>query len=221
MNKEEILKSLKQLRTTSPKRKFKQSIDLVINLKGIDLKKPDQRIDNFLVLNHSKGKPVKTCIFLDKQLEAKAKGKFNTIITKEDFPKWTDKTKLKKLAKSHDFFIAQAILMSLVASTFGKTLGALGKMPNPKAGCVVPPEANLDPLAARLQKTVRVITKNETIIKDQVGIEDMPDEEIADNILTIYNYLMHTLSQKDANIKNIFIKFSMSPPVFIVGGKKQ
>lgn len=221
MNKEQILKTIKELKETSPKRNFKQTIDLIINLKQIDVKKQDQKIDTFITLNYSKGKPTKTCIFLDKQLEPKAKDKFTKIITKEEFPKWTDKKQLKKLAKSYDFFIAQANLMTQVAATFGKYLGPLGKMPNPKAGCVVTPDSNLDPLADKLQRTMRIITKNEPIIKVSIGNQDIPDEQIADNIMDVYTHLIHDLPQHEINIKSILIKFSMSPPKYIIGGKKQ
>lgn len=219
MNKELILKSIKFLKESSPKRNFKQTIDLIINLKQLDIK--TNRIDSFLTLKYSKGKPTRTCIFVDKQLELKAKGKFTTIITKEDFPNWTDKKKLKKLAKAHDFFIAQANLMTLIASTFGKTLGALGKMPNPKAGCVVPPEANLDILAERFQKMIRIVTKNEPIIKASVGSQDMPDDQITDNILTIYNQLVQILPQHEMNISSVLIKLSMSPPMNLTKLEKE
>ena len=221
MQKEQIIKVIKELKENSPKRNFKQTIDIIINLKQIDIKKQDQKIDTFLTLNQTKGKPIKTCIFLDKQLEPKAKDKFTKIIIKEEFSKWTDKKELKKLAKSYDFFIAQANLMVQIAGTFGKYLGPLGKMPNPKAGCVVTMDSDLDFLADKLQKTIRLITKNEPILKASVGDQEMPDEQIADNILNIYNHITNNLPQHELNIKSVLIKFSMSPPKFIIGGKKQ
>jgi len=221
MKNQDIIKKIKELRENSPKRNFNQTIDLIINLKHIDIKKPDQKIDSFIALNYDKGKNSKTCIFLDKQLESKAKGLFDKIINKDDFPIYTDKKQAKKIARTYDFFVAQNNLMTHVASTFGKFLGPLGKMPNPKSGCVVSPETNLEPLVKRLQKTVRLITKNEPIIKVTVGNQKMPDEEIADNISNVYNHLIHDLPQNESNIRSILIKFSMGPPVYLIGGKEK
>ena len=36
MKKEQVLKAIKELKESSKKRKFNQTVDLVINLKGID-----------------------------------------------------------------------------------------------------------------------------------------------------------------------------------------
>ena len=70
--------------------------------------------------------------------------------------------------------------MANMAGVFGKILGARGKMPNPKAGCVVPGTANLEPLVARLKNTVRLATKNDPIIRLSIGDEKMKDDDIAD-----------------------------------------
>ena len=41
MNKQQILEALKKAREGSKKRNFSQSIDIIFNLKDLDLKKPD------------------------------------------------------------------------------------------------------------------------------------------------------------------------------------
>jgi large subunit ribosomal protein L1 len=53
-------------------------------------------------------------------------------------------------------------------------------MPNPKAGCVVPPNANLAPLVEKLKKTVRIKLDASPIYQTFVGTEDLEDEKIAD-----------------------------------------
>ncbi|MBI2148527.1 50S ribosomal protein L1 [Candidatus Woesearchaeota archaeon] len=223
MEKQDILKTIKELREKSPKRNFSQSLDLIINLQNLDLKKPEHKVDLYLQLPHSKNKKIKLCIFLDAQLAQKAKGVFDTVITKEDFAKWTNnKKEQKKLATSHDFFVAQVEIMAQVAANFGKVLGARGKMPNPKAGCVVPGNIqSLDPLANKLQNTVRLQTKNETSIKASVGNDSMKDEDLADNILAVYNTLLSKLPQEKNNIKYLAVKFTMSQMIKIVESVKQ
>jgi len=219
MEKQDILKALKELREKIKKRNFSQSIDILINLRGLDLKKPDHKLDFFLQLPHKKGKIVKIAAIVDDQLAKQAKENFDTVILKNELDKYKNNKKLqKKLANDHDFFVAQAELMVPTASTFGKVLGARGKMPSPKAGCVVPGTALLAPLKERLQYTVRLQTKNETSVKVSVGTESMSDDQIADNILAVYNNILLKLPQEKNNLRYVAIKTTMSP-LFKIGEK--
>ncbi len=213
MNKEEILKTIKNLREKSPTKNFLQSVDLVLNLQNLDLKKPDNKVDIYIQLPHAKGKKVRLGAFVDSQLESKAKNLFDTLILKQDFPKWINNKKEQRiLANSHDFFLAQADLMTQVAAAFGKVLGARGKMPDPKAGCVVPGTIpTLEPIAKKLQNTIRLATKNETTIKASIGLEKMKDEELADNVIAVYNAVLAKLPQEKNNIKYLALKFTMGP----------
>ena len=223
MEKQEVLKSIKELREKSPKKNFSQSVDLVINLQNLDLKKPEHKVDLYLQLPPPTSKKLKLCAFVDAQLAQKAKGVFDNVVTKDEFAKWiNNKKEQKKLANSNDFFVAQVEIMAQVAVTFGKVLGARGKMPNPKAGCVVPGSiSNLEPIANKLQNTVKLQTKNETSVKTSIGIESMKDEDLADNVLAVYNTLLSKLPQEKNNIKYTAIKFTMGPIIKIGEQVKQ
>ena len=216
MEKQEVIKALKELREKSKKRKFTQSIDLLVNFKGLDLKKPEHKIDFYLQLPKPRSKPVKFAAFVDDQLAKQARETFDTVIMKNDIENYKNQKKMQReLAINHDFFIAQADLMIPIASTFGKVLGARGKMPSPKAGCVVPGTAVLAPIKERLQKTIRLQTKNELSIKVSVGDESMNDEDIAENIILIYNNLLIKLPQEKNNLRYVAIKTTMSPLIKI------
>lgn len=216
MDKEKALEAIKQLKEQAKKRNFVQSYDLIITLQGLDLKKPDQKVDFFATLHYPKGKNSKIGAFVGPELVEDAKKTFDTVITPEEFEKYADKKAMKKLADEHDFFIAQANIMSQVATQFGKVLGSRGKMPNPKAGSVVPPKgANLDNLYEKLQKTVKLATKNNLMVQANVGNEDSPDEEVSVNVMDIYNQLVHNLPGHENNVKRMFIKKTMSKPVEI------
>jgi large subunit ribosomal protein L1 len=216
MNKENFKKAIELVKNNSPKRNFKQAYDLIINLKDLDMKKPDQQVSNWATLRYPKGKKARVCALVGPELAASAKENCDTVIMQDDFPKYAEsKLATKKLAKTHDFFIAQANIMPDVAKTFGRVLGSRGKMPNPKIGCVVPPNANLKPLVEKLQKTVGLIAKTQLSIKCLIATDDMKDEEVLDNIMTVYNNLIHTLPAEERNIKNIQLKFTMGPPATI------
>ena len=145
MDKESVKKALEELKKS--KRKFNQTVDLIIVLKNLNLKKPEDQVDFFHQLHFSIGKKIKLCALVGSELSGQAKELFDTVISIDDFPKYAkDKKGLKKLAKGHDYFVAQATIMPQVATTFGSVLGPVGKMPNPKAGCVVPPSASIQTL---------------------------------------------------------------------------
>ncbi len=214
MDKNKILEVIKKVKEGSKKRNFSQTYDLVINLKNLDLKKPDNHVDFFLGLPNGVGKKVKVCAFVGPELKDEANNNCDKTILVADFPKYADDKKLiKKLAEECDFFIAQANIMAKVATTFGKVLGVRQKMPNPKAGCIVPPKATLKPLVEKLQKLIRISAKKQLIIHLRVGDEKMDDNHIAENILAVYNNLIHNLPGEKNNLKNIILKLTMSKPV--------
>lgn len=209
MDKKQVTQTLRKIKENSQKRKFTQSYDLIINLKDIDLKKPEESINLFIPLHYSKGKKAKICALVGPELLHQAKEVCDLAVSVDDFPKYQDKKQAKKLATTYDFFIAQATIMPKIATAFGKVFGPKGKMPNPKAGCVVAPNANLKPVYEKLQKTVRLQTKNDPIIQTVVGNETTKDEEVVDNVMTVYDALVHQLPNGKNNIKNALLKFTM------------
>jgi large subunit ribosomal protein L1 len=214
MEKEKIIKFVKKLKQESKKRNFVQSIDLIINLKDINLKNPDEHVDIFTTLSHPKSKKIKICGLVGTELKEESNKVCDLTIHADEFQKYAgNKKELKKLANEYDFFIAQANIMANIAKVFGKVLGSRGKMPNPKAGCVVPPKTNLKPLYDKLQNTVRLLAKTSPVIHVCIGKEDMTDQDIAENILNLYNLLIHSLQKEENNIASILIKTTMSKPV--------
>ncbi|MBI2207962.1 50S ribosomal protein L1 [Candidatus Woesearchaeota archaeon] len=211
MDKALAAKTLKTVKENSPKRNFRQSIDLIINLKDLDLKKQEQQLNTFVTLHHSSGKKVSVCALVGPELEKAAKEVCDEVILAESFNRFRDKKEIKKLANKHDFFIAQANIMPQIATTFGRVFGPRGKMPNPKMGGILPPNANVRQLCEKLGKTVKIATKNEPAIKCMVGKEDSDEGEVIDNILTIYNSVIHTLPNEKHNVKNVMLKLTMGP----------
>ncbi len=214
VSKDDFLNTLQQLKETSPKRKFAQSIDLILNLKELDLKKPEEQLDVWVPLVHPKGKPIRIAALVGPELQEQAKTACDTVITHDEFKRYEGKKKdIRTLAKKHDFFIAQANIMPDVAKFFGRVLGPRGKMPNPKAGCVVPPNANLKALTEKLKKILHVVAKTQLSAKCSIGKQDAADDQLLENIMTVYNAVIHALPQETNNIKSILLKYSMGPPL--------
>src|SRR3989344_3735757 len=151
MDKEKFRKALDALKKDSTKRKFTQSIELIVNLKDLNLKNPDEHVDIFTMLPKSRGKEIKVCALIGPELEAESKANCQKVIMQQEFDKYKqDKKAVKKLAEEYDFFIAQANIMGPIATAFGAILGPRKKMPNPKSGCIVPPKVTLKPLVEKL-----------------------------------------------------------------------
>ncbi|MBW3010682.1 50S ribosomal protein L1 [Candidatus Woesearchaeota archaeon] len=206
----EIQAAIKKARDASKKRKFNQTFDLVVNLKSIDMKK--NRVEFFTDLHHERGKQVKVCALVGPELLDQAKKTCDHAVSSEEFAD-LDKKKIKELAKAYDFFIAQATIMPKIAQTFGRVFGPLGKMPNPKAGCVVPPNANLKPLYDKLQRMVKVSALKQPVVQCAIGTEALDDKILADNYLTVYKALLNNLPNRENNIKTGFLKLTMGPAI--------
>src|SRR3989344_7899093 len=213
MDKEQIKAAIAKAKDISSKRNFTQTFDLIINLKGLDPKKQEHQIDAFITLPHLRGKKVKVCALVGAELEAQAKGIVDSVILSDNFERYKDKKEIKKIANSFDFFIAQANIMPKVATAFGRIFGPRGKMPNPKSGAVIPPNANLKPLYEKLQKTVRITNKSAPLIQCSIGTEDTDINLLAENASAVYNAIIPILPNEKHNIKDIYIKLTMGKPV--------
>lgn len=210
-----IKEDLEKALNNSRERNFVQSVDLSIGLKNIDLQ--SEKVEEVVLLPHGRGSSVKICALVDKAMQTNAEKVFDKIILKSEFSKWMkDVKKMKKLAEECDFFVAQASVMGDVAKTFGRVLGPRGKMPNPKASCVVPPGADLELLKKRLKKTVILRSKKSPVINVKVGKENQEKSEVVDNIHRIMESLYAHLPNGRQNIKHVYIKTTMGPSVKIM-----
>jgi large subunit ribosomal protein L1 len=213
IGKKEIINKIKIALEKKGDRKFSQAIDLSIGLKGIDLKNQANAIEEFIVLPYSNGSDFKICGLVDKELQTEAKTHFDKVIMKDDFDKYTNKKNLKKIASEYDYFVAQANIMALIAKTFGKVFGPRGKMPSPKANCVIPANAKLETLKGKLKRTVLLKAKKSPVINVKVGNEKQNIEEVAENIHSILDFLVKYLPQGEQNIKSVYLKTSMGESV--------
>jgi len=198
-----LQEGLKKIRE-GKERKFDQSVDLVINLRGINLKR-DQL--NVVVKMPYKVKEKKVCGFLTE------KSKLVDTITELEFKKYGDKDMLKNLVKDYDYFIAIAPLMPKVATTFGKVLGPVGKMPSPQLGILTNEnDKEIQDALDKISTSLKIRLK-EASVKVSVGKASMSDEQIAENINSIYKAVENALPKQKESVKNVMIKTTMGKPL--------
>jgi large subunit ribosomal protein L1 len=193
-------------------RKFKQSVDVIINLKNIDMNDAKNRIEDEVILPHGRGVEAKLALFASGDLALKSKTHVDLLIKPEEIEELAkDKKKFKKIADEYDFFIAEAPLMPVIGKTLGIILGPRGKMPKP-----VPPTVDITTLAKNLRKTVKIRSKTTKTIHATVGQEEMNTEQISDNIDAIFKRLEGKLERGKLNIGSVYVKTSMGPPMRIL-----
>ncbi len=213
----DIIPKVQEALEKNNKKKFTQSLDLSVGFKNLDFKNPANAIDDVLTLPNGRGKQVKICALVDKEMQTAAKAACYKVIMADEFPTWKDSPKkMKKLADECDIFIAQASIMPKIAQTFGKIFGPRNKMPNPKAGAIVLPNAKLEAVVERLSKTIYVRAKKAPSLNVPVGSEKMDAKQVAENIFAVIDYLLRHLPAKDQNIKHVYVKTTMGEAVKVM-----
>ena len=207
-----IVDAIKKAKETGEKRNFTQNVDLTVNLKEIDLTKPENRLTFEVVLPHGMGKPKKVAVFADGELarEAQEAGSDLVLRREEIGALGKDRKRAKRIVGEYHFFIAQTDLMPLIGKSLGPVLGPRGKMPMP-----VPPTAHLKPLVERSRRMVRTHMRDHPTIHMPVGTEKMTDEQLAENISTALDAIEGKLEKGRHQIKSVLVKTTMGKPVRI------
>ncbi|MEM3745477.1 MAG: 50S ribosomal protein L1 [Candidatus Bathyarchaeia archaeon] len=211
-----LIEAVKELRAKTPKKNFKQSIELIINLRDVDVSKAENRIQETIELPHQIGKKVNVCVFAsgDAALRARRAGADMVLEREEIESLMGDKKRQRQIAKRFDSFIATAPLMPLVGRVFGAILGPRGKMPTP-----VSPTVDIEREVERHRRLVMVRTRGQPVLSCRVGTEDMSDDELIDNIEAVLSRIEGKLKRGIKNIASIYIKATMGPPVKVKIGE--
>jgi len=206
VNKESVLKAISEAKKNSKKRRFKQSIELILNLKEIDLKKPENRINELVELPHPPEEDVQITVFATGDLALRARNAgANRVLDREGLNNLaSDKKSAKKLVRETDFFLAETTLMATVGKLLGPILGPKGKMPTP-----IPPTAPIKAIIGRHRKLVRLKARDQLVTQCRVGMEDMADDLLNANIQAIFTRFEGKLAKGLKNIRSAYVKTSM------------
>ena len=204
----QLLELVKKARAATKERKFKQSIELIITFKDIDVKKGFAI--NEVVQLPKTSSPATVCIIATGDMNQKAKeAKADTVIGTEELAKYgANKRESRKFINKHDFFLADTKVMPVVGKTLGQLLGPRGKMPTP-----VPFDASIEAFIQRFRSCIKVRSRASLSISSKIGDVTMDDADLVINALTVLHAIEKKLPNGEKNMKKILIKTTMGKPV--------
>ncbi len=210
MDKKKLADALNKALEDKGKKKFKQSVELIVNVRSVDFSKSENRLNLDILLPKGKGgKELKSAVFADGQMadEAKKAGA-DLVIMPNDIPNWTAAAKIKDLSSNY-FLLAQPSLMAPVAKSLGQYLGKKGKLPKPVTGGIAD-------LIKRSKNSVRIVSKGKYLPVAQalIGTEIMSVEDLAENADAVYETVKNKVNE--GNIKSVYVKLTMGKPARVM-----
>ncbi|MFW5919383.1 MAG: 50S ribosomal protein L1 [Halanaeroarchaeum sp.] len=193
----------------APERNFRETVDLAVNLRDIDLNDPSNRIDESVVLPSGTGQETTIVVFAEGETAVRAEDVADDVLDGDDLEDLGDDTDAAKdIADETDFFVAEAPMMQDIGRYLGTVLGPRGKMPTP-----LQPDDDVVETVNRMKNTVQLRSGDRRTFHTRVGAVDMSAEEIADNIDVIIRRLHGDLEKGPLNVDSIYVKTTMGPPV--------
>ena len=193
----------------APPRNFRETVDLAVNLRDIDLDDPSNRIDESIVLPEGTGQETAIVVFADGETAVRAEEVADEVLSPDELEDLgDDDDAAKDLAGRTDFFLAEEALMQDIGRYLGTVLGPRGKMPEP-----VSPDDDIVEQVERLKNSVQVRSGDRRTFHTRVGAENMSAEEIADNIDVIVRRLHADLEKGPMNVDSVYVKTTMGPAV--------
>ena len=204
----QLLELVKKARAATKERKFKESIELIITFKDIDVKKGFAI--NEVVQLPKTSSPATVCIIATGEMNQKAKAaKADSVIGSEELDKFgANKRESRKFINKHDFFLADTKIMPAVGKTLGQLLGPRGKMPTP-----VPFDASIEAFLERFRSCIKVRSRASLSVSSKIGDVSMEDPDLVINALTVLHAIEKKLPNGEKNMKKILIKTTMGKPV--------
>jgi large subunit ribosomal protein L1 len=204
-----IVEAVSRALDESPPRNFRETVDLAVNLRDLDLNDPAKRVDESIVLPSGTGQETQIIVFAEGETALQAEDVADEVLSGDDLEDLGDDSDAAKdLADETDFFVAEADLMQDIGRYLGTVLGPRGKMPTP-----LQPDDDVVETVNRMKNTVQVRSRDRRTFHTRVGADDMPEEDIASNIDVIIRRLEANLEKGPLNLDSIYIKTTMGPAV--------
>ena len=204
---EKLSEAIKNAVEGAPERKFVESLNIAFTIKDVDLKNPNNRIQEEIRLPSGRGKELKIAMFAASDAAQKAKAAGIHVIDPSEIEELgKNKGTAKKLANSYDFFLSEVPHMGLIGRYLGVVLGPRGKMPRP-----VPPVLDPAVIANGLKSTTIIKSRDKVTFQASFGTRAQSHEELLKNAMEVYNRVTSKLERGIGNIRSLYIKTSMGP----------
>jgi large subunit ribosomal protein L10Ae len=132
-------------------------------------------------------------------------------MTIDDLKKFNKNKKIiKKFAKKYDNFLASASLIKQIPRILGPGLTKAGKFPT-----VLDENENVQEKVETAKATIKFQMKKVMCLSLAVANVQMKKNEIMLNIQLAVNFLVSLLKKNWQNVKTLYIKSSMGPPMQI------
>lgn len=192
------------------KRNFLESIELQVTLKNYDPQR-DKRFSGTFKLPVIPRPKSNVCV-MGTQRHCEMADAINVDrMTLDDLKKLNKNKKLiKKLAQKYDNFLASGTLIKQIPRILGPGLTKAGKFPT-----LLEDNEDLKEKVEVTRATIKFQMKKVMCMSLAVANVSMTPKEIALNIQLATNFLVSLLKKNWQNIKVIYIKSSMGPPMQI------
>jgi len=200
-------------------RKFDESIDLIINIKDINLNDPKSRIDKEIILSNeviTNDRPNICVIASDEILQEAKKLGVETLDSSGLINLNNEEKKYKKkFAKRYEFFVVEDKMMRDVARYLARYLGPVGKMPKPfpTGYGIISSVEDLNVAYERYKKIIRIQMKKQPIIFAKIGKKSLDRQKLYENMKAVVNFIADQMPHKFNNFKSMYLKSTMGKPV--------
>ena len=203
-----LAEMIKEAKAVSKQRKFKQSVEMIIVFKDIDVKKGFAL--NEIIQLPKTSSPATVCIMATGDMGQKAKeAKADAVLGSEELDKFSaNKRASRKFINKYDFFLADTQIMPAVGKVLGQLLGPRGKMPTP-----VPFNASIESFLQRFRSSIKVRSRASLAMSCKIGDESMENTDLSINAYAVLSAVEKKLPSGEKNLKRIIIKTTMGKPI--------
>jgi large subunit ribosomal protein L10Ae len=189
------------------KRNFLETVELQIMLRDYNPDK-EKKFNSTVVLNHPVKRQLRICVIGAMGHIDQAKLKGIETQTMEEINLISKEAKLvKKWARKYDVLLVSDSLKLKFIKAVGKQVNSVGQQP-----VFILENETVEQKFQELLKTVRFRIKKGPWLSTAIACDNLPVDEIRQNILRSVNFLVSLLPKGWQNIRSLTVKTTMGSP---------